>query len=418
MRLNRKLLGGEEMILQVALDLTDIEQAISIAEKAARGGAHWLEVGTPLIKKEGMRAVELLKRRFPDRKIVADLKTMDTGALEVEMAARHGADVVSILGVADDKTIKDAVEVARRYGIRIMVDLIGVKDKVKRAKELEKMGVHYILVHTGIDEQVQGKSPLEDLEKVVKAVSVPVAVAGGLNLETIPKVIELGATIIIVGGAITKAKDPEDVTRKIIDLFWGEYMMTIRKAMTDILEHINQVAESIRLEQVRGFVDAMIGANKIFIYGAGRSGLVGKAFAMRLMHLDFNVYVVGETITPAFEPGDLLIAISGSGETKSIVDAAEIAKKQGGKVVAITSYANSTLGTLSDVVVEIPGRTKADIPTDYIARQMLTKYKWIAPMGTLFEDSTMIFLDGVIALLMATFQKTEKDMKKKHATLE
>ncbi|NJD99154.1 3-hexulose-6-phosphate synthase [Thermococcus sp. LS1] len=406
------------MILQVALDLTDIEQAISIAEKAAKGGAHWLEVGTPLIKKEGMRAVELLKRRFPDRKIVADLKTMDTGALEVEMAARHGADVVSILGVADDKTIKDAVDVARRYGIRIMVDLIGVKDKVKRAKELEKMGVHYILVHTGIDEQVQGKSPLEDLEKVVKAVRVPVAVAGGLNLETIPKVIELGATIIIVGGAITKAKDPEDVTRNIIDLFWGEYMMTIRKAMTDILEHINQVAESIKLEQVRGFVDAMIGANKIFIYGAGRSGLVGKAFAMRLMHLDFNVYVVGETITPAFEPGDLLIAISGSGETKSIVDAAEIAKRQGGKVVAITSYANSTLGKLSDVVVEIPGRTKADIPTDYIARQMLTKYKWIAPMGTLFEDSTMIFLDGIIALLMATFQKTEKDMKKKHATLE
>ncbi len=406
------------MILQVALDLTDIEQAISIAEKAARGGAHWLEVGTPLIKKEGMRAVELLKRRFPDRKIVADLKTMDTGALEVEMAARHGADVVSILGVADDKTIMDAVEVARRYGIRVMVDLIGVKDKVKRAKELEKMGVHYILVHTGIDEQVQGKTPLEDLEKVVKAVNVPVAVAGGLNLQTIPKVVELGATIIIVGGAITKAKDPEDVTRKIIDLFWGEYMMTIRKAMKDITEHIENVAESLKLEQVRGFVDAMIGANKIFIYGAGRSGLVGKAFAMRLMHLDFNVYVVGETITPAFEPGDLLIAISGSGETKSIVDAAQIARAEGGKVVAITSYANSTLGKLADVVLEIPGRTKADVPTDYIARQMLTKYKWIAPMGTLFEDSTMVFLDGVIALLMATFQKTEKDMRKKHATLE
>jgi len=406
------------MILQVALDLTDIEQAISIAEKAARGGAHWLEVGTPLIKKEGMRAVELLKRRFPDRKIVADLKTMDTGALEVEMAARHGADVVSILGVADDKTIKDAVDVARRYGIRVMVDLIGVKDKVKRAKELEKMGVHYILVHTGIDEQVQGKSPLEDLEKVVKAVSVPVAVAGGLNLETIPRVIELGATIIIVGGAITKAEDPETITRKIIDLFWGEYMLTIRRAMKDIVEHVGNVADKLKLEQVRSFVDAMIGANKIFIYGAGRSGLVGKAFAMRLMHLDFNVYVVGETITPAFEQGDLLIAISGSGETTSIVDAAKIAKKEGGKVVAITSYANSTLGRLADVVVEIPGRAKTDIPTDYIARQMLTKYKWIAPMGTLFEDSTMIFLDGVIALLMATFQKTEKDMRRKHATLE
>ncbi len=196
-------------------------------------------------------------------------------------------------------------------------------------------------------------------------------------------------------------------------------MMTIRKAMFDITDHIRSVAENLKLEQVRGLVDAMIGANKIFIYGAGRSGLVGKAFAMRLMHLDFNVYVVGETITPAFEAGgDLLIAISGSGETKSIVDAAQIAKEQGGKVVGITSYADSTLGKLADVVVEIPGRTKADVPTDYIARQMLTQYKWIAPMGTLFEDSTMVFLDGIIALLMATFQKTEKDMKRKHATLE
>ena len=406
------------MILQVALDVTDVEHAISIAEKVAHGGAHWLEVGTPLIKKEGIRAVELMKRRFPDRKIVADLKTMDTGALEVEMAARHGADVVSILGVADDKTIKDAVTVAKRYGIRVMVDLIGVKDKVKRAKELEKMGVHYILVHTGIDEQAQGKNPLEDLEKVVKAVKIPVAVAGGLNLETIPKVIEAGATIIIVGGAITKAKDPENITRKILDLFWGEYMQTIVKVIQDITDHIKTVATSLKLEQVRGMVDAMIGANKIFIYGAGRSGLVGKAFAMRLMHLDFNVYVVGETITPAFEEGDLLIAISGSGETRTIVDAAEIAKNQGGKVVGITSYKNSTLGRLSDVVVEIPGRTKADIPTDYIGRQMLTEYKWMAPMGTLFEDSTMLLLDGIIALFMATFQKSEKDMKRKHATLE
>lgn len=406
------------MILQVALDLTDIETAISIAEKAARGGAHWLEVGTPLIKTEGMRAVELLKRRFPDRKIVADLKTMDTGALEVEIAARHGADVVSILAVADDKTIMDAVKVARRYGVRVMVDLIGVKDKVKRAKELEEMGVDYILVHTGIDEQLQGKSPLEDLENVIKAVKIPVAVAGGLNLETIPKVVELGATIIIVGGAITKAKDPENVTRQIIDLFWGEYMMTVKKAMTDITEHIEQVSESLKLEEVRGMVDAMIGANKIFIYGAGRSGLVGKAFGMRLMHLDFDVYIVGETITPAFDEGDLLIAISGSGETKTIVDAAEIAKQQGGKVVAITSYANSSLGKIADVVVTIPGRAKTDVPTDYIARQMLTEYKWTAPMGTLFEDSTMVFLDGIIALLMATFQKTEKDMKRKHATLE
>ncbi len=196
--------------------------------------------------------------------------------------------------------------------------------------------------------------------------------------------------------------------------------MTIRKAMVDITEHVNNVAQELRIEHVRGFVDAMIGANKIFIYGAGRSGLVGKAFAMRLMHLDFNVYVVGETITPAFEPGgDLLVAISGSGETNTIIDAAKIAKEQGGKVVAITSYANSTLGKLADVVVEIPGgRAKTDVPADYIARQMLTKYKWTAPDGNPLRGLHDGLPRCVIALLMATFQKTEKDMKRKHATLE
>jgi len=206
------------MILQVAIDIVDLEKAISIAEKAARGGAHWLEVGTPLIKKEGMRAVELMKKKFPDKKIVADLKTMDVGGLETEIAAEHGADIVSILGAADDKTIEDAVAVARKYGIEVMVDLIAVKDKVKRAKEVEKLGADYISVHTGIDEQARGKSPLEDLEKVVKAVKIPVAAGGGLNLETIPKVIEAGAKIIVVGSTITKAEDPEEITRKIVEL--------------------------------------------------------------------------------------------------------------------------------------------------------------------------------------------------------
>ncbi|RLF36853.1 MAG: bifunctional hexulose-6-phosphate synthase/ribonuclease regulator, partial [Thermoplasmata archaeon] len=118
-------------ILQVALDLINAHRAIQIAREAIEGGADWLEAGTPLIKSEGLEIVRKLKKEFPDKTIVADMKTMDTGALEVEIASKAGADVVCILGVADDETIKEAVRASRKYGTKVMVDVIGVDDKVK-----------------------------------------------------------------------------------------------------------------------------------------------------------------------------------------------------------------------------------------------------------------------------------------------
>ncbi|RLI57225.1 MAG: 3-hexulose-6-phosphate synthase [Candidatus Thorarchaeota archaeon] len=204
-----------EIILQVALDLLNEHRAIAIAEDAVRGGADWLEAGTPLIKSEGMDIIRKLKETFPGKTIVADMKTMDTGAFETEMASKAGADIVVILGVSDDSTIKDAVKSARKYGTKIMVDLIGVKNKVKRAKELEKMGIDYLCIHVGIDEQMIGKKPLENLKEIVKHTDIPVAVAGGINSETAPDMIKAGASIIIVGGAITKAKNVEKATTQI-----------------------------------------------------------------------------------------------------------------------------------------------------------------------------------------------------------
>jgi len=204
-----------EIILQVALDLLNEHRAIAIAEDAVRGGADWLEAGTPLIKSEGMDIIRKLKETFPGKTIVADMKTMDTGAFETEMASKAGADIVVILGVSDDSTIKDAVKSARKYGTKIMVDLIGVKDKIKRAKELEKIGIDYLCIHVGIDEQMIGKKPLENLKKIVKHTDIPVAVAGGINSETAPDMIKAGASIIIVGGAITKAKNVEKATKQI-----------------------------------------------------------------------------------------------------------------------------------------------------------------------------------------------------------
>jgi 3-hexulose-6-phosphate synthase/6-phospho-3-hexuloisomerase len=154
-------------VLQVALDLLNAERALAIAKDAVKGGADWLEAGTPLIKSEGMDIVRQLREQFPAKTIVADMKTMDTGALETEMAAKAGADVVCLLAASDDSTIRDALKSARKYGVKIMIDLIGVSDTVKRAKELESLGVDYLCIHVGIDEQMHGKKPLHVLSSLV-----------------------------------------------------------------------------------------------------------------------------------------------------------------------------------------------------------------------------------------------------------
>jgi len=202
-------------ILQLALDLLNKERAIKIAKESVKGGADFIEAGTPLIKSEGMDIIRVLKETFPDKTIVADMKTMDTGAFETEMAAKAGADIVVILGVADDETIIDSVKSARKYGCKIMIDLIGLKDKIKRAVEIEKFGIDFFCMHTGIDEQMKGKTPNKIIKDLIKKTKTPVAVAGGINSETASELVKYGASIIIVGGAITKAKNIKNATEQI-----------------------------------------------------------------------------------------------------------------------------------------------------------------------------------------------------------
>ena len=102
---------------QVALDLVDLPRAIEIAKEAVAGGVTWVEAGTPLIKSEGMNAIRELRKNFPTLTIVADMKTMDAGSTEVEMAAKAGANVILILGVGPDSMIKDAVRAGKKYGV-------------------------------------------------------------------------------------------------------------------------------------------------------------------------------------------------------------------------------------------------------------------------------------------------------------
>jgi 6-phospho-3-hexuloisomerase len=194
------------------------------------------------------------------------------------------------------------------------------------------------------------------------------------------------------------------------------------KAMVSIASYVEKVSNEIDKESVTRFLkiltSALANKRKILVVGAGRSGLVGKAFAMRLMHLGFNVYVVGETITPSISEGDVLVAVSGSGSTQIVLSVASAAKRAKAQVVAVTSFAESPLGKISDHVVVIPGRTKVATETDYFARQVLGMYEPLAPLGTLFEDSVMIFFDGVIYALINILGVGEQDMKKRHANVE
>jgi len=190
----------EKPILQVALDFMHLKRAVQAAREAVEGGADWVEAGTPLVKSEGVESVRALRKAFPDKVLVADLKVMDTGALEVEIAAKAGANVITVMGVTDDATITEAVKAARRYGAKVMVDLMRVKDKPKRAKELEALGVDYLNMHVSIDEQMIAHTPLDELKAVCKASGLPV---------------EAGARIIIVGGAIIKAEKVVEATKAI-----------------------------------------------------------------------------------------------------------------------------------------------------------------------------------------------------------
>lgn len=205
--------------LQVALDLMDLPRALQIAEESVKGGATYIEAGTPLIKAEGMNAVRELRKKFPNLVIVADMKTMDAGSTEVEMAAKAGADIVFILGVADDSAIREAVQAGKKYGVKIAADLIMTKDPAARALELEKLGVDIVNIHVGLDQQVLGVNPIDIVKKVAKSVSsnVKIAAAGGLNSETAVLAYEAGADIIVVGGALYKARNPEESARKIVE---------------------------------------------------------------------------------------------------------------------------------------------------------------------------------------------------------
>jgi len=195
-----------------------------------------------------------------------------------------------------------------------------------------------------------------------------------------------------------------------------------KAASEEIICSIQTCMEQLNMKEVEKLVELLIAARdkKIFTIGMGRSGFVARAFALRLMNLSFNVYFLGETITPAAEKGDIVVAISGTGSTKMVLTAAAAAKEICATVVAITSFSESQLGKMADLVVTIRGRTKAGMPKeeDYVARQIIGEREPLTPLGSIFENNSMVFLDSLVVELMHRLGRTEADLRRRHATIE
>jgi len=265
-------------ILQVALDLLDLDRALQIAHEAVDGGAEWIEAGTPLIKSEGMHVIRSLRQEFPASVVVADMKVADTGALEVEMAAKAGADIICILADADDSVITESVRAARLYGVRIMADLINVPDPVSRAQHLESLGVHIICAHVGIDQQMTGKDSIDLLTTLSGQIHIPLAVAGGIDVASAGEAVRCGAEIVIVGGNIVRSADVTGSTKKIRSgMDSRSQQSSKRKTMDEEIREILCQVSAPNISDAMHRKGAMTGIVSI----CGNVKLVGKAVTVQ-----------------------------------------------------------------------------------------------------------------------------------------
>jgi len=179
--------------------------------------------------------------------------------------------------------------------------------------------------------------------------------------------------------------------------------MRFNESVRYINEYVKRILDGIDEEIIEKAISLFFSSKNIFVYGAGRSGLVAKAFAIRLVHLGFPTFVIGETITIPVKKGDLVVLVSGSGETIPVTMTAEIARRLGAKIISITANPDSHIARF------------ADLP---IILRVSKKNAKLAPLGTLFEAAAWIFLDGIIAELMERKNEDEESMKKRHATLQ
>lgn len=296
------MLNAEFPILQCALDFLDISRAVRAAKEAHAGGAQWLEAGTPLIKAEGLAAIRALRKEFPQATLVADMKTMDAGRTEMEAAAKAGANVGVVLGLASDATIAECVEAGKNYGLTIGCDLIGVANPAERAAQVEALGVDYVNVHCPIDEQMTGKTPWDRLREVAAKIRIPISVAGGISAATAGQAIQNGAKIVVVGGAITKAPDGKAAAQAIRAAMQGQ------KVSAQAFQRVGreQILDALKQVSTANISDAMHRGGVLPGIQGLKPGLrfAGPAFTCRSMPGDWSKPVLA---IDAAQPGDVIV---------------------------------------------------------------------------------------------------------------
>nr|WP_321497269.1 3-hexulose-6-phosphate synthase [uncultured Methanolobus sp.] len=293
-------------IIQVALDLLETDRAIQIAKESLEGGADWLEAGTPLIKSEGMDVIRKLRDAFPEKTIIADMKIADTGAMEVEMGAKAGADVIVVLASADDSTILESVRAARKYGVKIMADLISSNDPVSRSMEVEKLGVDYINVHAGIDQQMEGQDSLSLMKEVVRKVNIPVAIAGGLDADSCAEAVTAGADIVIVGGNIVRSSNVTASAKAIRESVDSPSTEKVTRLSRD--DEIRAIFETVSTSNISDAMHRKGAMQDIFPMFEGKK-MVGTAVTVQTFKGDWAKAV--EAIDEAKE-GDVIVIYNGS----------------------------------------------------------------------------------------------------------
>ncbi|MEV4596068.1 3-hexulose-6-phosphate synthase [Amycolatopsis sp. NPDC049253] len=209
--------GREETIvkLQVALDVLDLPAALTLANQVAEH-VDILELGTPLVKSAGIAAVSAIKAAHPGKLVFVDLKTADAGELEAALAFEAGADLVTVMGAADDDTVRGAVAAGRKYGKQVVADMITVVEgRVARIREVSKLGVSFVEIHAGLDEQARPGYTIDTLLQDGREAGVPFSIAGGIKADTIGAVRDAGATVAVAGGAIYNAADPGAAAKEL-----------------------------------------------------------------------------------------------------------------------------------------------------------------------------------------------------------
>ena len=310
MQRNLSGINGPFPLIQAALDFLELDRAVSLAKDAVNGNVDWIEVGTPLIKSEGMEAIRVLRKLFPKHVIVADLKTMDAGRVEFESACRAGADAAVVLAAASDSTIIQCVEAGKKFGIKVYCDTIGIADPVKRAVEVEALGVDYIGVHCAVDDQMRGNDPLDSLRVVASAVKIPVAVAGGITAKTASRMVQAGASIIVIGGALHKAVNPAEEALAIRNAVFSDHVGE-KKCLSDLSSQKDNTIRSILLGvSTSNLSDAMHHepAMRGIICRTPTLKMVGKAVTVRTIPGDWSKVV--QAIDSA-EKGSILVVDAG-----------------------------------------------------------------------------------------------------------